>query len=83
MCRCPAGSGKDGALDRLLAMAPFAGRVPIYAGDDLTDEVAMARAQALGGQGIKIGAGETVARHRLPDPAALARWLDDALERLG
>lgn len=78
----PAGSGKDGALDRLLAMDPFAGRVPVYAGDDLTDEVAMARAQALGGQGIKIGAGETVARHRLPDPAALARWLDDALEGL-
>lgn len=78
----PAGTGKDGALDRLMAMAPFAGRVPVYAGDDLTDEVAMARAQALGGHGIKIGVGETVANHRLPDPAALARWLDDTLEGL-
>lgn len=78
----PAGTGKDGALDRLMGMAPFAGRVPVYAGDDLTDEVAMARAQALGGQGIKIGAGDTVAHHRLPDPAALAHWLDDALKGL-
>lgn len=78
----PGGTGKDGALDRLMAMAPFAGRVPVYAGDDLTDEVAMARAQALGGHGIKIGAGDTVAQHRLPDPATLARWLDDAIEGL-
>ena len=42
----------------------------------------MARAQALGGQGIKIGAGDTVAHHRLPDPTALAHWLDDALKGL-
>lgn len=72
----PSGTGKDGALDRLMAIPPFAGRVPVYAGDDLTDEVAMAHAQAHGGFGIKIGEGETVARHRLSDPAALARWLD-------
>lgn len=75
----PGGTGKDGALDRLMALPPFAGRVPVYAGDDLTDEVAMAHAQAHGGWGIKIGEGETIARYRLPDPAALARWLDDAL----
>ncbi|WP_347138001.1 trehalose-phosphatase [Paracoccus sp. SSK6] len=75
----PSGTGKDGALDRLMALPPFAGREPVYAGDDLTDEVAMARAQALGGWGIKIGEGETVARYRLPNPAALARWLDGAL----
>lgn len=78
----PAGTSKGGALDRLMTAAPFAGRVPLYAGDDLTDEAAMARAQALGGHGIKIGAGETVAHHRLSDPAALARWLDSALEGL-
>lgn len=75
----PGGTGKDGALDRLMAGPPFAGRVPVYAGDDLTDEVAMARAQARGGYGIKIGEGNTVARYRLADPAALARWLDGVL----
>lgn len=75
----PDGAGKDGALDRLMASPPFAGRMPVYAGDDLTDEVAMAHAQALGGFGIKIGKGTTLARYRLDDPAALALWLDQAL----
>ncbi len=81
----PAGIGKGGALARLMGLNAFAGRMPVYAGDDLTDEPAMAEAQARGGigikiGGIKIGAGETVARYRLPDPAALASWLDRAPE---
>ncbi|MFN3273868.1 MAG: trehalose-phosphatase [Paracoccus sp. (in: a-proteobacteria)] len=75
----PQGVGKNDALARMMTMAPFAGRVPVYAGDDTTDEPAMAEAQAQGGFAIKIGDGPTVARHRLPDPAALALWLDAAL----
>jgi trehalose 6-phosphate phosphatase len=62
-----------------MTMPPFAGRMPVYAGDDLTDEPAMAAAQDSGGFAIKIGDGDSVARHRLPDPAALSRWLDEAL----
>ena len=75
----PAGAGKDRALAHLMTQPPFAGRRPVYAGDDLTDEAAMAEAQARGGYGIKIGTGDTVARHRLPDPAALSAWLDRAV----
>jgi trehalose 6-phosphate phosphatase len=63
--------GKDMALMRLLERADMAGRVPIYAGDDLTDEPAIALAQERGGVGIKIGEAETVGHYRLPDPAAL------------
>ncbi len=77
----PKSAGKDRALSRLMQAPGFAGRIPVYAGDDLTDEAAMAEAQSRGGFAIKIGAGQTVARHRLPDPAALARWLADALPR--
>lgn len=77
----PEGCGKDGALVRLMQMAPFAGRVPVYAGDDVTDEVAIAEAQARGGFGIKIGEGDTQARHRLAGPEALAGWLDSALSK--
>lgn len=75
----PAGGGKDGALAHLMGLAPFAGRLPVFAGDDTTDEPAMAEAQSRGGYAIKVGPGPTLARHRLPDPAALARWLDTAL----
>lgn len=75
----PGGTGKGGAVERLMASPPFAGRTPVYAGDDLTDEEAMAVAQDQGGFGVKIGAGETLALYRLPDPAALAQWLDRGL----
>ncbi|RJK98983.1 trehalose-phosphatase [Paracoccus siganidrum] len=74
----PAGAGKDRALAGLMAQPPFAGRLPVYAGDDLTDEAAIAEAQALGGFGVKVGPGDSAARHRLPDPAAVLRWLEDA-----
>lgn len=76
----PAGSGKDGAVTRLMALPAFAGRMPVYAGDDLTDEAAIGAAQAQGGFGIKIGEGATGARYRLEGPAALAHWLQRALD---
>lgn len=71
-----AGVGKDKALARLMELPPYRGRVPVYAGDDLPDEVAMAEAQSRGGLAIKIGDGETAARYRVADPAALAAWLE-------
>lgn len=75
----PGGVGKDSALAHLMTLSPFAGRIPVFAGDDTTDEPAMAEAQSRGGLAIKIGDGPTAARHRLPDPAALAGWLDASL----
>lgn len=76
----PAGTGKGGAVERLMATPPFGCRTPVYAGDDLTDEEAMAVAQAHGGFGVKIGEGESLAFYRLPDPSALAQWLDRSLQ---
>lgn len=75
----PRNAGKNRALARLMQFPDFAGRLPVYAGDDLTDEIAMTEAQARGGFAIKVGEGETGARYRLSDPAALARWLDSGL----
>jgi trehalose 6-phosphate phosphatase len=58
---------------------PFAGRVPVFLGDDLTDEDGFRVVQRLGGISIKIGAGETVAPWRLDHPAAARTWLGEWL----
>ncbi|SOB95182.1 trehalose-phosphatase [Rhodobacter maris] len=75
----PRGASKDGALARLTRRAPFAGRRPVYAGDDVTDEPALAWAEAHGGYGVKVGAGATAARFRLADPAEIRAWLTTAI----
>ena len=68
--------GKDVGVDRVLSQAGFGGHVPIFAGDDLTDEAAIATVQGRGGVGIKVGAAETVARFRVADPGSLLDRLE-------
>lgn len=64
--------GKDSAVRALRAQAEAT--AVLFAGDDVTDEDALA---ALEPQdlGIRVGPGETAARHRVPDAAALATLL--------
>jgi trehalose 6-phosphate phosphatase len=71
----PRQASKAAAINRLMGMAPFAGRIPVFAGDDLTDEAGFQAVQAMGGISIKIGEGDSVADWRFPTPAALAGWL--------
>jgi trehalose 6-phosphate phosphatase len=66
---------KANAVRRFMRRPPFEGRVPIFVGDDLTDEDGMRAAAALGGFGVKIGGGETVAAVRLSDTAAVHLWI--------
>ena len=73
---------KGAALRAFLAEPAFAGRVPVFAGDDTTDEDGIRAAQAAGGAGIKIGPGASEARYRLADVAAVARWLVASAEQL-
>ncbi|HTJ56183.1 MAG TPA: trehalose-phosphatase [Devosiaceae bacterium] len=63
----PRGIGKGEAVRQFLAEPPFVGRWPLFIGDDTTDEDGFVAAQELGGLGIKVGAGESAARLRLPD----------------
>jgi trehalose 6-phosphate phosphatase len=50
----PAGVGKGHAVRRLMAITPFAGRRPVFIGDDVTDEEGMAAAVDFGGEGLHV-----------------------------
>ena len=71
----PTGVDKGTAIDRLLGAPPFAGRRPVFAGDDITDEDGFAAVNGCGGISIKVGTGETRAAYRVPDVTALRGWL--------
>lgn len=72
----PADADKGGAVERLMRQPPFAGRRPVYIGDDLTDEFGFAAANRLGGWSVLVGPRTaTDARWRLRDPDAVHAWL--------
>lgn len=80
----PQAATKGAAVHAFMALDPFAGRIPVFAGDDVTDEDGFKAAQELGGAGLKIGSGRTAAAWRLADIATLRRWLArsaDGLEK--
>ncbi|MEX3555622.1 MAG: trehalose-phosphatase [Burkholderia gladioli] len=75
----PKGVDKGRAITAFLGEPPFAGRRPVFAGDDLTDEKGFAVVDAAGGLSIKIGAGDTSAKTRLDSVEAMraqiAQWI--------
>jgi len=71
----PVMAGKGKVIERFLQQAPYEGRRPIFAGDDRTDENGFKTVNAHDGLSIRIGGGETIARMRLPTPAALRQAL--------
>ena len=72
----PAGATKAQAVAAFLAEVPFAGRLPIFLGDDLTDEPAFELVNRLGGASVVVNAARpSAARTRFADVAAVRRWL--------
>lgn len=72
----PAGANKGRAVARLMEKQPYAGAVPIFIGDDVTDEDGFAAAAAAGGHGILVGAPRpTAAHYRLPGTREVYHWL--------
>jgi len=76
----PASASKGTAIAQLMQTAPYAGRVPVFIGDDVTDEHGFEAVNVLGGLSIRIGDGETRAPLRLASPTALRAILLDAAE---
>lgn len=72
----PAGFDKGQALVELMGQGQFRGRRPVVVGDDRTDEFAFDAANQHRGVSILVGPrDDTVARYRIPDPAAVRSWL--------
>jgi trehalose 6-phosphate phosphatase len=71
----PAGQSKGAAIAQYMREEPFRGRVPVFVGDDLTDESGFAVVNKLDGHSIKVGAGPSAASWRLPDPGGVRAWL--------
>ena len=75
------GPDKGDAVTAFMREAPFAGAVPIFIGDDVTDENGFRAAEALGGYGVVVGPRRpTLARYALTDVASVQAWLGSILE---
>ena len=70
---------KGAAIETLMQQPPFAGRTPVFLGDDDTDEAGFQRVNAMKGISVKVGEGKSVAQQRLTDVDAVHRWLAQLL----
>jgi len=72
----PSGGDKGTAIAAMLDEPPFAGRTPVFVGDDLTDEHGFEVVLGHGGLAVLVGGRRpSIARHGLGDPAAVFEWL--------
>ena len=71
----PAGKDKGAAVLEFMHEDPFRGRIPVFVGDDSTDEYGFATVNRLRGHSVKVGPGRTQARWRLRDVGAVRAWL--------
>jgi trehalose 6-phosphate phosphatase len=70
----PRGVDKGHAVTRLMGHAPFLGRVPVFIGDDVTDEDGMRVARAMGGAGLQV-------QDVFGDAAGVRAWLRETANR--
>lgn len=73
---------KGHAIAQLMETPLFRGRIPVFAGDDRTDEDGFRIVNAMRGVTIKVGQGETEAACRIASVGALLSWLDGVARSL-
>jgi trehalose 6-phosphate phosphatase len=76
----PAGANKGSAIRELMLAPPFAGRMPVFVGDDVTDEAGFRLVNSMGGHSIKVGPGKSEAKWRLRDVRDVRQWLSEAVD---
>ncbi|MFC4350693.1 trehalose-phosphatase [Fodinicurvata halophila] len=69
------GSNKGTAIAAFMAERPFAGRRPIFIGDDITDEDGFRKVNELDGHSVLVGSRDSAARWSIASAADLRRWL--------
>ncbi|QKJ87525.1 trehalose-phosphatase [Paramixta manurensis] len=72
----PQGIDKGAAINAFMDEAPFTGRIPVFIGDDLTDEAGFLVVNALQGISVKVGEGSSYARYRLKGVNDVYAWLE-------
>jgi trehalose 6-phosphate phosphatase len=76
----PAAHTKDSAVTAFMQEAPFAGRVPVFIGDDQTDYGGFAAVRRHAGLAIAVGPRVT-SEWWLPGPRAVHHWLEQLAGR--
>ena len=66
----PRGADKGKAVAALMDRSPFRGRLPVFVGDDVTDEDAIAAVAAMGGAGLRV-------QDAFGDAAGVRAWLQE------
>ena len=67
---------KGRAVAELAGLPLFAGRRPVYIGDDVTDEAAFKVVNDMGGISVRVGdSGNSAAQYELADVQAMHHWL--------
>jgi trehalose 6-phosphate phosphatase len=74
----PGQGDKGTAIADFLAEAPFSGRLPVFIGDDITDETGFELVNQRGGHSIRVGNDvTTAARYHVADVTGVIRWLEE------
>jgi trehalose 6-phosphate phosphatase len=74
----PAGFDKGTAIEALMSAPPFAGRKPVFVGDDVTDEDAFVATLRLGGIALRVGdrrSEHSIAPRTFADASEVRAWL--------